>query len=72
MGGEEPGGEDGAAAAAVEVLAAGGVDAAEEFVGEVEPAGLCLGLDREGRDRVGGWVLARFDRLVRIAHRFGE
>ena len=66
--GEEPGGEDGAAAAPVEVLAAGILDAAEELVGEVEAAGEGLGLDGEGRDRVG----ARFEWLVGVAYRFGE
>lgn len=69
VGGEEPGGEDGAAAAPVEVFAAGGFDAAEEFVGEVEATGLGLGLNRECRNRV--WVLARFEWLVRVTHRFG-
>lgn len=58
VGGEEPGGEYGAAAAPVEVSAAGLLDAAEELVGEVEAADLGLGLDREGRDGVWARVLA--------------
>jgi len=70
--GEEPGGEDGTAAAPVEVLAAGVLDSAEELVGEVKPAGLRLGLNRECGNRVGRGVLARFERLVGVAHRFGE
>lgn len=69
VGGKEPGGEDGAAAAAVEVAAAGGAHAAEELRGEVEAAGLGLGLDREGRD---GVVVARFERLGRFREETGE
>lgn len=66
MGGEEPGGEDGTAAAPVEVFAAGVFDAAEEFVGEVETAGLGLGLNWECGNC--GWV----ERLVWVTYRFGE
>lgn len=60
VGGVEPGGENGAAAAPVEVSAAGLLDAAEELVGEVEAADLGLGLDWEGRDGVWACVLPGF------------
>lgn len=60
---EEPGREHGAAPAPVEVAAARGADAAEELRRQVEVAGLGLGLDGEGGDRV---VVAGFQGLRRL------
>lgn len=50
MSGVKPGCEDRAAAAAVEIMAASFVDAAEKLVGEVKMADLGVRLEREGWD----------------------
>jgi len=63
VGGEEPGGKDWTAAAAVEGGAAGMVDAAEELVGEVEAADLVAGLGRVCGDGVERREVPRVQRL---------
>lgn len=61
MGGEEPRGEDGTAAAAIKVAAACFADTAKEFSGEVKLAAFGVVLD--GKRRHGVWIVVALNRL---------